>query len=120
MNVLSRERSILEREFMEYQPFGIDPAGQKIQDVSGVTVAANVCYLEETIELTQGKEAAVAAVNTLCGLLNRRIRDSAYHVTSGFLKNSWNSYSYEFVCFLGELCQTLSGVPEFQFNVGKK
>jgi len=33
---------------MEHRPFGIDPHGESIRDVSGLTVKANVEYLEET------------------------------------------------------------------------
>lgn len=119
-DLFSKEHPILEREFMEHQPFGIGADGQRILDVSGATVAANVCYLEEVLEKSQGKEAGIAMSDLLCRLVNERIPDAAYHVTPAFLKNTWNSYSYEFVCFLGEFCKLLSGDPFFQFKVGKE
>ena len=43
-----------------------------------------------------------------------------FHVTSDFLKNPWNSYSYEFVMFLNEFCVTLSEDPNFHFNLGRE
>ena len=118
--LLSKDHTILERSFMLYQPYGVDERGQKIRDVSGVTVKANVDYLEEVVGRTRGAEAGVRAVEQLARLLNERLLDSAYHATPAFLKNSWNSYSYEFVMFLAEFGLNLSGDREFQFNVGKE
>ncbi len=104
---------------MEFRPFGVNPNGEKILDVSGVTVRANVNYLEEVVGQAQGKEAGERAVKELCQLLNTRIQDSTYHVSPSFLKNVWNSYSYEFVCYLAEFCAALSKDPQFQFHMGK-
>jgi signal transduction histidine kinase len=120
VELLSKDHRILERGFMAYQPFGILSNGQKIRDVSGATVRANVEYLEETVTRAQGREASGRVVSELCQLLNQRIADSAYHVTPEFLKNVWNSYSYEFVIFLGEFCAVLSNDPDFHFDVGKE
>lgn len=39
-------------------------------------------------------------------------------MTPDFLRNIWNSYSYEFVCYLREFCEQLSGDPQFHVNVG--
>ena len=117
---LSKEHTILERPFMEFRPFGVDERGKKILDCSGVTVKANVEYLEEVVGQARGAEAGVRAVEQLARLLNERLRDSAYHVTPASLKNPWISYSYEFVMYLAEFCANLSGDREFQFNVGKE
>ena len=119
-DLLSKEHTILEKGLMEHRPFGIDPHGESIRDVSGLTVKANVEYLEETVGRRQGSEAGARAVEKLCQLLNERIRNPAYHVSPLFLKNVWHSYSYEFVCFLGEFCRQLSDDPRFQFHVGKE
>jgi signal transduction histidine kinase len=119
-HLFSKDHRILERAFMEYQPFGISPGGQKIRDVSGATVRANVEYLEETVSRSKGTEAGLRALPELCRLLNERIADPAYHVTPEFLKNVWNSYSYEFVMFLGEFCAVLASDARFAFNVGKE
>jgi len=116
--LLPKDRTILERGFMEFRPFGVTPSGEKIRDVGGTTVRANVEYLVEVVSRTKGPEAGRRAVEDLCRLLNERIRDRAYHVTPAFLTNTWNSYSYEFVCFLGEFCRIISGDPTFPFNVG--
>ncbi|HET8579496.1 MAG TPA: GAF domain-containing protein, partial [Nitrospiraceae bacterium] len=119
-DLFSKDHTILEKGFMEHRPFGIDPQGENIRDVSGFTVKANVEYLEETVGRRQGPEAATKAVEKLCQLLNERMRDPAYHVSPTFLTNVWHSYSYEFVCFLGEFCRLLSEDPQFQFHVGKE
>ncbi|MBD0306248.1 MAG: hypothetical protein ICV76_06820, partial [Nitrospiraceae bacterium] len=117
--LLSKDHTILEKRFMEYRPFGVDEQGNKINDVSGVNVQSDVECLEEYVSRTAVPEAGAQAVEELCRLLNERIRDPVYHVTPGFLKNAWNSYSYEFVCFLREFSETLSGDPCFHFNEGK-
>ena len=95
--LLSKDHRILEKGLMEYRPFGVDELGEKIRDVSGVTVRANVEYLEDVIGRLQGSHAGSRAIEELACLLNARIRDPAYHVSPAFLKNPWNSYSYEFV-----------------------
>ncbi len=118
--LLSKEHRILEKAFMDGRPFGTTAAGEKIRDVSGVTVKANAEYLEEVVTRNRGAEAGARAVEELARLLNERIRDSSYHVTPAFLKNPWNSYSYEFVMFLAEFGLNLTGDPHFQFNVGKE
>ena len=117
--LLSKDHTILERSFMEFRPFGQGEQGESIQDVSGLLIRDNVEYLEDCIALTQGTDAGVRAVEELCRRLNTYIRDSAYHVTPAFLKNVWNSYSYEFASYLRELCKELSGDPQFHYNVGK-
>jgi len=118
--LLSKDHPILEKGSMEHRPFGIDLRGENIRDVSGLTVKANVEYLEEAVGRRQGPEAGARAVEQLCQLLNERIRDPSYYVSPTFLKNVWHSYSYEFVCFLGEFCRLLSDNPRFQFHVGKE
>jgi signal transduction histidine kinase len=120
MELLPKDRRILDKGFMEFRPFGADPDGTKIRDVSGTTVRANVEYLEESVGRAQGNAAGARAVERLVALLNERIPDPAYHVTPAFLKNVWNSYSYEFLMFIKEFCKDLSGDPHFQFHVGKK
>ena len=118
--LLSKDHPITEKGMMEFQPFGTDTNGQRIQDASGVTVAANVEFLEESVRRRLGPEAVEGTVAEMVRLLNERIHDRAYHVTLDFLKNQWNSYSYEFVMFLGETCADLSGDPHFQFNLGRE
>ena len=117
--LLSKDHTILEKGNMEYRPFGVDEHGRKIRDVTGVKVEAYISYLEETVARTRGAQAGKQAIETLCQLLNERIPDPAYHVTSQFLRNVWNSYAYEFVCFLVEFCITLSGDRKFAFHAGK-
>src|SRR5512145_2354587 len=117
--ILYRDNSILKRPFMEFLPFGVDAQGEKICDISGVIVQSNVQYLHDFISLTSGPEAAERAVRELCRLLNERIHDPAYHVTPEFLLNAWNSYSYEFGCYLREFCEGLSGTAQFHVNAAR-
>ncbi len=49
--LLSKEHTILERPFMEFPPFGRDEHGDKIRDISGVIVQANVEYLEDCVAM---------------------------------------------------------------------
>ena len=119
MKLLSKEHSILERPVMQFRPFGVTPDGQKIRDVSGITIKANVEYLEEVVGTKNGEAAGRQAVNRLCDALNARISDPSYHVTPEFLQNIWHSYSYEFALYLGEFCILISGSPNFQFEMGK-
>ncbi len=117
--LLSKDHSILERSLMEFLPFGVDAQGEKICDISGVIVQSNIEYLHDFISLASGPEAADRAVHELCRLLNERIHDPAYHVTPEFLRNAWNSYSYEFGCYLREFCETLSGSSQFHVNAAR-
>ena len=104
---------------MEFRPFGVDEHGRKIRDVTGVKVDAYTTFLSETVSRKRGPQAGQQIINQLCQLLNERIPDPAYHVTPNFLKNVWNSYSYEFVSFLSEFCIILSEDQQFQFHTGK-
>jgi hypothetical protein len=117
--LLSKDHTILERPFMEFRPFGKNERGDMIRDISGAIVKANVAHLEACVNRSSGPEAAERAVQDLCRLLNERVRDPAYHVTPTFLRNIWNSYSYEFVCYTREFCERLSGDPRFHFNTGR-
>jgi signal transduction histidine kinase/class 3 adenylate cyclase len=113
---LSKDHTILERPFMEFPPFGADEHGVRIREISGVIVKGNVEYLQECVTKSAGTEAGGRAVEELCRLLNERIRDSAYHVTPEFLRNEWNSYSYEFACYVREFGKQLTGDPLFVFH----
>lgn len=105
---------------MAFQPFGKQPDGHHIRDVSGVTVRANVEFLEELVNRTQSPPAGSQAVEELIRRLNACIPDPTYHVTQDFLRNPWNSYSYEFVIFLAEFCVLLSGQDDFQIKLGQE
>jgi len=118
--LLSKDHTILERGMMEFRPFGLDVDGEKIRDVSGTTVQANVECLEEIVSKARGPEAGAQAVQELVRMLNGRIADPTYHVTAEFLRSFWNSYSYEFVMFLAEFCEVLTGNSHFQHHVGQK
>ncbi|MGE0474621.1 MAG: ATP-binding protein [Nitrospirales bacterium] len=120
LQLLPRSHRILERPHLAYRPFGKDAQGNTIQDVSGITVRANLEYLEDLIARQEGPEAAEQALSRLVTLLNERIPDPSYHVTLDFLKNPWNSYSYEFVMFLAEFSIQLSRQDHFHFNMGRE
>lgn len=116
--LLPKDRTILEREFMEFRPFGVDEQGEKIRDLTGMSLRATVVYLETSMARRHGEATGRQAVQELCVLLNQRIRDPVYHVTPAFLKNTWNSYSYEFTAYLYEFCERISGDPRFVFLGG--
>ena len=118
--LLPKSHRIIEKGLMEFRPFGKEANGERIQDVSGITVRANLEYLEDVVTNRSGQEAGEKAIQDLVNLLNKRIPDRAFHVTADFLKNPWNSYSYEFVMFLNEFCLTLSEDPHFHFNLGRE
>lgn len=119
-DLLPKSHRILEKGLMAFQPFGKRPDGQNIRDVSGVTVCANVELLEELVNRTKGSPAGAQAIEELIRRLNERISDSTFHVTQDFLRNPWNSYSYEFVIFLAEFCVLLSEDDEFQIKLGQE
>ncbi|MBD0305821.1 MAG: GAF domain-containing protein [Nitrospiraceae bacterium] len=120
IDLLSREHRILEKPCMEHRPFGVEVSGRMIRDASGIKIRAYVDYLEETVWAAKGPDVGAKALDELTRLLNERIPDPAYHVTPEFLRNVWNSYSYEFLCFLGEFCKAISHDPEFAYKVGKE
>lgn len=84
--LLSEEHPITEKGMMEFQPFGVEPDGTKIQDLSGVAMRAMFEYLEEYASRSQGPDAGWRAVEELVQRLNERIPDRAFHVTSKFLR----------------------------------
>jgi signal transduction histidine kinase/CheY-like chemotaxis protein len=118
LELLPKDRTILEREVMEFRPFGLDEQGHTIRDLSGMSIRAIVVYLEKSLVCEREASAGSQAVEDLCRLLNQRIKDPVYHVTPEFLKNAWNSYSYEFTAYLYELCEHMSGDPRFVFRGG--
>ena len=118
IQLLPKSCTILEREVMEFRPFGLDEQGHRIRDLSGMSIKAAVVYLEQSIARERGSSAGSQAVEDLCRLVNQRIKDPAYHVTPEFLKNAWNSYSYEFAAYLYEFCERISGDPRFVFRAG--
>jgi len=118
ISLLPKDRTILEREFMEFRPFGVDEQGAKIRDLTGMSIRATVIYLESSMARRHGEAAGLQAVHELCTLLNQRIKDPVYHVTPAFLKNAWNSYSYEFTAYLYEFCERISGDAKFVFKGG--
>lgn len=118
-DLLSKEHRIIEKGMMEFRPFGEELNGEKIRDVSGLTVVATVEFMAEAVSRSKGAKAGQQAVERLVQLMNERIPDAAYHVDEEFLRKLWNSYSYEFVMFLAVFCEELSGDPQFQRKLGE-
>ncbi len=118
IDLFPKDRTILEQSAMVFRPFGLDEQGQTIRDLSGVSIRAVTVFLEKLITSQRGELAGKEAVEELCQLLNDRIKDPVYHVTPEFLKNPWNSYSYEFTSYLYEFCERISGDPRFAFKAG--
>ena len=73
--LLPKDRTILEREVMEFRPFGLDEQGHTIRDLSGMSIRAIVVYLEKSQDCERGTSAGSQAVEELCRLLNQRIKD---------------------------------------------
>ncbi len=119
-DLLSKDHRILEKPHMDHRPFGMDASGKMIRDASGIKIRAYVDYLEDVVASKKGPDAGARALDELARLLNERIHDPTYHVTPAFLKNVWNSYSYEFLCFLGEFCKVIANDPQFPYKVGKE
>jgi signal transduction histidine kinase len=117
-DLLPKDRTILEREMMEFRPFGLDEQGHRIRDLSGMSIRAVVVYLEKSLVRERGTIAGSQAIEDLCRLLNLRIKDPVYHVTPEFLKNAWNSYTCEFTSYLYEFCEHMSGDPRFAYLGG--
>jgi hypothetical protein len=63
--LLTKDRSILERELMEFRPFGLDEHGHTIRDLSGMSIRATVLYLEKTLDEKRGEAAGREAVQEL-------------------------------------------------------
>src|SRR5437660_732979 len=117
--LLSNEHRITEKGMMEFQPFGVEPDGTPIRDLSGVVIRAHVDCLEDYVSRTRGEEAGRLAVKQLVQRLNERVPDSAYRVTAEFLRKPWNSYSAEFAAFSAEFCIAISGDALHQFNMAR-
>src|SRR5688572_26117233 len=113
-------RTILEREYMEFRPFGVDEQGKKIRDLTGMSIRATVLYLESFMTRRHGEAVGLQAVQDLCASLNGRIKNPVYHVTPAFLKNAWNSYSYEFTAYLYEFCEQISGEAQCVYDGGRE
>ena len=62
-------RTILEREYMEFRPFGVDEQGKKIRDLTGMSIRATVLYLESFMTRRHGEAVGLQAVQDLCGEL---------------------------------------------------
>lgn len=118
VELLPKDRTILEQGAMVFRPFGLDEQGQTIRDLGGVSIRAVTVFLEKLVTSAAGASAGKEAVEELCGLLNDRIKDPIYHVTPELLKNPWNSYSYEFTSYLYEFCERISGDTRFAFKAG--
>lgn len=118
LDLLPKDRTILDREVMLFRPFGLDEQGHRIRDLSGMSIRAVVIYLEKSLAHERGAIAASQAVEDICHLLNQRIKDPVYHVTPEFLKNAWNSYTCEFTAYLYEFCEGMSGDPRFVYRGG--
>ena len=120
MELLSKEHSILERPFMLFRPFGVTPDGQKIRDVSGITIKAKRRILGRSRR--QEKRGSRRSSNHRAPLRFPEMPASAIPRTTSplnFYRISGTAIPYEFTCYLGEFCILISGDPNFQFEMGK-
>lgn len=49
IQLLPKDRTILEREVMEFRPFGLDEQGHTIRDLSGMSIRAAVIHLDKSL-----------------------------------------------------------------------
>ncbi len=54
MQLLPKTHRIIDRPVMEHRPYGKNPQGAMIQDVSGMSIRANIEYLEDVMTRRQG------------------------------------------------------------------
>ncbi len=47
---------------MEFRPFGVDEQGEKIRDLTGMSIRATVIYLESSMARQHGEAAGLQAV----------------------------------------------------------
>jgi hypothetical protein len=48
---------------MEFRPFGVDEQGEKIRDLTGMSIRATVLYLERSMARRHGDSAGREAVS---------------------------------------------------------
>jgi signal transduction histidine kinase/predicted hydrocarbon binding protein/uncharacterized protein (DUF2267 family) len=118
-DLLSKNHPITEKPMMEFQPFGKEADGTPIRDMAGLVTRANLVHLEDLVAQKRGEEAGKRAAQELVLRLNERIPDRAYHVTTDFLRNPWNSYSTEFQAYMGRFCIDISEDPRFHFTMAR-
>ncbi len=119
-DLLTKDHPITEKGMMEFQPFGREPDGTAIRDLSGVVIRALVEELEDCFSKKEGPVAGKMAVLDLVRRLNERIPDPAYRVTEDFLRNPWNSYANEFSAYCTQFCSDITGDPDFQYNMARR
>jgi PAS domain S-box-containing protein len=119
---------------MTGRPFGLDEAGQPIRDIAGLGLRGLLRFVRECAAeraaaalppdlSARDREAhlvaARAAVMTaLTERLNAAILDPAYHVTPAYLEQPNNHYSFEFILYLLDAAEALTGAPDFFFVAG--
>ncbi len=117
-------------------PFGLDAQGRRVDFISGSSVKSTVLYMQEVIRRETlralplgvlqderqklGDAAATRALDDLLVMLNASFHDPRFQVTSEYLLDSNNYYSYEFSLVLGEYAKTISGDAHFYFNRGTR
>ena len=57
IQLLPKDRTILEREVMEFRPFGLDEQGHTIRDLSGMSIRAAVVHLDKSLSRERGAAA---------------------------------------------------------------
>jgi len=65
MTLLSKDHPITEKGMMEFQPFGTEPDGTVIGDLSGLVLRADVEYLEDYVSRRKARKPAGAQSRNL-------------------------------------------------------
>ncbi len=126
----------IQRMLITGPPFGLDTRGRRVDFISGSSVKSTVLYLLEVIrretmralplgvpqeeQQMQGDAAAARVLDDLVVMLNASFHDPRFQVTSEYLLDANNYYSYEFSLVLGEYAKTVSGDAHFYFNRGTR
>jgi PAS domain S-box-containing protein len=124
----------IERLTVYNSPFGLDPQGREISDISGQSIRGSMQYMVEVVRRTAAQhvpphlepeeraryigQAGQTAVEHLVAMLNASFRDPRFHVTADYLWDASNSYSYEFSLIVNQYAKAICGDPTFNFNRG--
>ena len=121
---------------MRRRPFGVGVDGQPIAESNGKLTATGIHYMQELVGRramqnapSDAKPDQIAALvsqaqsdalDQLVAMLNRAIPEERFYVTSEYLLNESNNYTYELDLFVADYCRAISGNPNFHFEVGTR
>ena len=121
---------------MQGHPFGADEDGRPIRHYKGTVVRAAVDQMQDFVSQRLNRELPASidqaeresklqqardqALDQLVERLNAAIPDRAQHVSSRYLLDESNYYSYEFTVYAFYLAAEICGDPDFHFHRGMR